>query len=191
MAGVAGPMVRHSRADGTRFLLALTIGGLAAGVVLAVPVFLLGHLIERLVPLPARLVLVAGLAVAFAVADLRNRTPHVWRQVPQSLARVLPPGTLGLVWGFDLGLLFTTQKTVSLLWLALGAVLLLQPSAAAWALLTFAFAASAVVSMWSFTPMATALQERWSPTWMRRIRRVSGSALMLVALAATARALLS
>src|SRR6266545_440373 len=166
MAGVAGPMVRHSRADGTRFLLALTIGGLAAGVVLAVPVFLLGHLIERLVPLPARLVLVAGLAVAFAVADLRNRTPHVWRQVPQSLARVLPPGTLGVV-------------------------LLLQPSAAAWALLTFAFAASAVVSMWSFTPMATALQERWSPTWMRRIRRVSGSALMLVALAATARALLS
>jgi len=30
------------------------------------------------------------------------------------------PGKLGVVWGFDLGLLFTTQKVVSLIWVAIG-----------------------------------------------------------------------
>jgi hypothetical protein len=38
------------------------------------------------------------------------------------------PGRLGFIWAFDLGLLVTTQKTTSLLWIGLaGAVLLGTP----------------------------------------------------------------
>src|SRR5262245_38308325 len=134
MAGVAGPMLHYKRWHGARFLVALAVGGMLAGLVLSVPVYLVGELLDRLVPLPVRLLALAVLGAALALADLRNRTPHIWRQVPQRLANRLPPGTLGLVWGFDLGLLFTTQKTVSLLWLSIGALLLLHPAAAAWAL---------------------------------------------------------
>jgi hypothetical protein len=109
MAGVAGPMLRTRRGAGTRLLAGLLAGELAAGAVLAGPAFLLGTALRGALPLQARLCAIAALCVLFAVADLANRTPQVQRQVPESLIWRLPPGTLGLAWGFDLGLLVTTQ----------------------------------------------------------------------------------
>src|SRR5690348_1476054 len=105
MAGVAGPMWQRSRAQGARFLAGLAVGGVASGLVLAVVVFLFGRLAERALPLPVRVGVLVALAVGLGVADLAGRTPHVWRQVPQRLFHKLPPGLLGLTWGFDLGLL--------------------------------------------------------------------------------------
>ena len=115
MAGVAGPMMRRTRAGAARFLAGLTVGGIAGGLVLSLPVYLLGSALTSVMPLTGRVLLLAAICAVLAWADLRHRTPHVWRQVPQGLVRTLPPGSLGVVWGFDLGLLFTTQKTTSLI----------------------------------------------------------------------------
>src|SRR5262245_31420094 len=117
MAGVAGPMLRQSRRAGARLLAGLAIGGALGGLALAAALFLAGRLLGAVMPGTLRLLLLAVAAAAFGLADLADRTPHVSRQVPKVLLGRLPAGTLGLVWGFDLGLLFTTQKTVSLLWL--------------------------------------------------------------------------
>ena len=108
MAGVAGPMLRRSRTAAARFLAGLAIGGVAAGLLLAVPTYLLGAVVRGLLPEPARLVVLAAVCGLFALADLALPTPQVWRQVPQRLQDVLPPGALGAAWGFDLGLLVTT-----------------------------------------------------------------------------------
>jgi hypothetical protein len=74
---------------------------------------------------------VSALLVLFGVADLTDHTPQSPRQVPQRLAGDLnhQPGRLGFIWAVDLGLLVTTQKTTSLLWIGLTGAVLLGPSA--------------------------------------------------------------
>ena len=151
MAGVAGPMLRSSRATGARFLAGLLVGEIAAGVLLAVPAFLLGEGLRIILAPQARLWAVAAICVVFGLADLANRTPRVGRQVPEELIRRLPPGSLGLAWGFDLGLLFTTQKAVSLIWVAIAAAILLDPPVAAVLIVGIAVVASMTVmaiSIW-------------------------------------------
>ncbi len=178
MAGVAGPMLRSSRGAGVRLLTGLLVGEIAAGVLLAVPAFLLGEGLRDVVGLPARLWALAALCAFFGVADLANRTPHLWRQVPQDLMMRLPPGPLGLAWGFDLGLLFTTQKAASLIWVAIAAGVLLDPPLAAGLIVGIAVAAgltAAAFSLW------------WRPgtgqpaAWVLRVRQVrlgSGAAIL-------------
>src|SRR6266542_1523735 len=111
MAGVASPMLRRTRSGASRFLIGLVAGGAAAGLLLSLPAYLIGTVLHDAVPMRARIVILAVLLAILAIADLTRRTPHVWRQVPQDLVWKLPPGSLGVAWGFDLGLLFTTQKT--------------------------------------------------------------------------------
>jgi hypothetical protein len=180
MAGVAGPMLRRSRAGTARFLIGLAVGGAGAGLVLAVPVYLVGHLAGRFLPDPVRVGLLVGLAVAFGLADLSGRTPHVWRQVPQRLVRSLPPGTLGLTWGFDLGLLVTTQKTSSLLWLSTAAVMLLNPGLAPAALVGFSLVATAGIVTLSMTAWAIAMEGRLDWTWIRRTRWATGATMLAI-----------
>lgn len=151
MAGVAGPMLRLSRATGARFLTGLLVGEIAAGALLAVPAFLLGEGLRIILPTQARLWAVAIICVIFGLADLANRTPRTSRQVPEELIRRLPAGSLGLAWGFDLGLLFTTQKAVSLIWVAIAAAILLDPTVAAVLIVGIAVVASMTViaiSIW-------------------------------------------
>lgn len=151
MAGVAGPMLRSSRATGARFLAGLLVGEIAAGALLAVPAFLLGEGLRIILPTQARLWAVAIICVIFGLADLANRTPRTSRQVPEELIRRLPAGSLGLAWGFDLGLLFTTQKAVSLIWVAIAAAILLDPTVAAVLIVGIAVVASMTViaiSIW-------------------------------------------
>lgn len=151
MAGVAGPMLRTSRVTGARFLAGLLVGEIAAGVLLAVPAFLLGEGLHIILAPQARLWAVAAVCVIFGLADLADRTPRARRQVPEELIRRLPPGSLGLAWGFDLGLLFTTQKAVSLIWVAIAAAILLDPPVAAALIVGTAVVASMTVmalSIW-------------------------------------------
>jgi hypothetical protein len=175
-------MLQRSRASGARFLAGLAIGGVIAGLVLAVPLYLAGHLAGRFLPTSTRVVLLVGLAFALALADLTGRTPHVWRQVPQRLVRSLPPGTLGLTWGFDLGLLITTQKTSSLLWLSLAAVTLLDPGMAPGALVAFSLAATAGVITLSTTAWAVAMRGGMDWTWIRRTRWATSAAMLAAGL---------
>lgn len=182
MAGVAGPMLRHTASSGVRFLAGLTTGGIAAGVVLAVPAYLLATAAQE-VPEPARFWLLSVVCAALAVADLANRTPHVWRQVPQPLVHRLPPGSLGVVWGFDLGLLFTTQKVVSLTWVALAAVVLLDPWTAAVAPVGIALLASLAIAAATLRRTPPAAREptfRWERQWQPLVRRGSGLILLVL-----------
>src|SRR3954469_2303619 len=130
MAGVAGPMLRDSSRDGVRFLVGLSAGAAAGALMISLVALLAGTVAASAMPEQARLFALAALCVAMGAADLANRTPHLWRQVPQTLARALPPGSLGTTWGFDIGLLFTTQKVGSLIWAALAAAVLIEPMAA-------------------------------------------------------------
>lgn len=180
MAGVAGPMLSRSRGAGVRLLAGLLAGEIAAGALLAVPAFLLGEGLRAVLGLQARLWALAALCVFFGVADLANRTPHMWRQVPEDLINRLAPGSLGLAWGFDLGLLFTTQKAVSLIWVAIAAGVLLDPPLAAALIVGVAVAASMAVAAYSLwwrpgtgSPSAWALRGR-------RVRYGSGVVILIL-----------
>lgn len=181
MAGVASPMLRRSVAEGTRFLAGLAFGGVIAGVVLAIPLYLAGAVIEDLIAEEWRLALVIAFAVLLGILDLMNRTPHIWRQVPQRLVRTLPPGTLGVVWGIDLGLLFTTQKTTSLVWLAAIGVVFLTPGSAPLVLMVMTLTVTLVVTLWSLTRRATENGQRKDRVWVVRVRRVTGAAMLTLA----------
>src|SRR5688572_28347562 len=110
MVGVSNPIMRRDRHAGWRFIAGFGVGLVAAAALLAGPLMLVSAAV-RPVPRPVRLAVLLVLVALLAVADLLNRTPHVWRQVPQRFARDLDhqPGRLGLIWALDLGLLVTTQ----------------------------------------------------------------------------------
>lgn len=151
MAGVASPMLRRTASGGMRFLLGLLVGGIAAGLVLSVPLYLFGTAVDSIAPLRERLMILALILALLAAADLARRTPHVSRQVPERFIWTLPPGFLGVVWGFDLGLLFTTRKTTSLIWATLAGVILFWPAMAAAALVSIGVIATLSIAAWSLT----------------------------------------
>jgi hypothetical protein len=191
MAGVASPMLRQSRSEGIRFLVGLAVGNVIGAVLLALPVYLVGMLVH-VVPRPVSLAMFVAACVGLGVADLRRRTPHVWRQVPQWLWHRLSPGWLGVAWGIDLGLLVTTQKTTSLIWVSLVAVVFLQPSAAVVVLPAIAVVASLVAVAGTLIPGAEGRTGvRWSGPWVVKARRGSGLIILLVAVAAAAQAWLA
>jgi hypothetical protein len=131
MAGVAGPLMRSNVRMGIRFLSGLLAGEAIAGTLLAIPAYLLSSTLRPLLPAAGRLWAVAAISIVLAAADLANRTPQISRQVPQTLIHKLPYGLLGVAWGIDLGLLVTTRKTASLIWVAITAGILLNPPLAA------------------------------------------------------------
>ena len=151
MAGVASPMLRRTPSGGRRFLLGLLVGGIAAGILLSVPAYLIGIAVVSIVPIKERLAILAAILAILAIADLIRRTPHVLRQVPEGFIWNLPPGFLGIVWGFDLGLLVTTRKTTSLVWVAVAGGVLLLPAMAAVVLVSIAVVATLAIGAWSFT----------------------------------------
>lgn len=180
MAGVSGPMLRRSRGAGVRLLAGLLVGEIAAGALLAVPAFLLGEGLRAILGLPARLWLLAALCVFFGLADLSGRTPRMWRQVPEDLINRLPPGSLGLAWGFDLGLLFTTQKATSLIWVAIAAGILLDPPVAGALLVGIAVAASMAVAAYSLYWRPGAGRPAAWALWSRQVRHGSGVAILFL-----------
>src|SRR5690242_6329534 len=102
MAGVAGPLLRRDRGAGVRFLVGLTAGGIISGLLISLVVLLVGALVRAVVPVHPRMLLLAFVCVALGLADLLDRTPHPWRQVPQSMIHQMSPGLRGIAWGVDL-----------------------------------------------------------------------------------------
>lgn len=127
MAGVASPLLKESKVLGLRFILGYTVGT-AIATLLWLLVLLVAGEAASLIPNNVAAG-VAWVSVALLGAlDLLNRTPQVGRQTPQLLMNTVSDhGWRGLLYGFDIGLLFTTQKTSSLLWMVLVASLLLRP----------------------------------------------------------------
>ncbi|MFE6930901.1 hypothetical protein ACFVDT_02575 [Streptomyces sp. NPDC057699] len=182
MAGVAGPMLKRSRPRGARFLVGLLAGEVAAAGLMSLAVYVLGEGIALILGAPWRASLTGVALVVFGVADLANRTPHIWRQVPQEHIRTMPPGMLGLAWGFDLALLFTTQKSTSLTWGVLTAALLLHPASSSLLLVGMALVAVATVTVrsltWFLLPI-TRFGDRVQP-WFPWMRRAAGLGLVLL-----------
>jgi hypothetical protein len=186
MAGVAGPRLRSDRGEGVRLLIGLVLGRLAAGVALSVPAYLLARAAHATLGTPARLWLAATACALFAVFDLADRTPHPWRQVPQSLVYRLPPGTLGVAWGVDLGLLFTTQKVASLIWVSIAGSVLLDPATAtAVPVIVAALAGLGEVALSVAGPQWYGVRSRLVRLPRRQVRKTSG-VLLLAVFAATA-----
>lgn len=170
MVGVSNPIMRADPRAGWRFIAGLGAGMALSTAVLAGPLLLLAAGAGQL-PWSVRVGLAVALVAGLGLTDLRNHTPHVWRQVPQRLGRELigRPGQLGLIWGFDLGLLVTTQKTSSLVWVGLaGAVLLGSPST-----VVLALAASAAL-YWLAMSMLVITGDSFlaEPDWL--VRRFGG-----------------
>ncbi|TDC69475.1 hypothetical protein E1200_08405 [Actinomadura sp. GC306] len=191
MAGVSGPMMRRSPADGARFLSGLVLGAVLSGLLVAMLLYVVGRGTAELLPETPRMLALAAVALGFGAADLAGRTPHVWRQVPQVLVHRLAPGFRGVVWGFDLGLLVTTQKAVSLVWVAIAAVVLLDPLLAAPVMIGMALLSNLGVALWSarFTPAMTEMGTRRERLWLRSIRALSGSVLVVLAAVTAAQAI--
>jgi hypothetical protein len=128
MVGVSGPMLAYSTARGRRFMFGLTAGSLVGSALLAAVAVAAGFGLSKAgIPADFRRAALIALALTLGIADIANRTPQLWRQVPQQLVRMLSPGVLGVVWGIDLGLIFTTKKVTSLWWLAIIGLMLVKP----------------------------------------------------------------
>jgi hypothetical protein len=183
-------MWRRRPRDAVAFLTGLAAGEVLAALVVSLVVATAGNALQATMSHQIRVVLFAVLATALGVADIAGKTPHVWRQVPQQLFWRLPPGPLGLVWGFDLGLLVTTQKVVSLIWVAVIGVALLEPGSAPWLLILMAVIACVSVAVLSRT--VAALSDKFGNSrerqWVKRIR--IGSGVTIIALAAIQLALM-
>lgn len=180
MTGVAGPMYRRSHAAGRIFVLGLLAGGLVGVMFLALIAYLLNSGLRALVPEYARWWIFAGGLVVLGVSDMINRTLHVWRQVPQGFVRRLPPGRLGVVWGADLGLLFTTQKTSSLLWAAIPGSVFVHYSVLLFPAIVIVY----VLCVWLRSVGRDVLRKvELGGHWLRVQRMASGLVLLLMAAA--------
>jgi hypothetical protein len=182
MVGVSGPLLADSVRDGTRFLIGLTVAGIAGSAMLATVAVTLSLVLQHAMSFDGRLFVLAGLAVLFGLADLADRTPQLFRQVPQRLVRELSPGMLGSVWGFDLGLIVTTKKVTSLGWLAIAGAVLVRPGLVPLCVISIGLTTSLSVVLWStrIRNDTQCLVKRRRP-WMTRTRMFSGSTLLAVA----------
>jgi hypothetical protein len=180
MVGVACPMLHDHPSRGMRFATGLLVGLVAGSLLLAVAAYWMGLLARALISHELRVVLLACVCLLLGVLDLTNRTPQLWRQVPQRLVWRLPPGVLGTTWGFDLGLLFTTQKVASLLWAALAAVVLLEPSSAPAVVLISAAGFFVTVLSASFRPAGKPISHGSRADLRReRLLRIASGATLL------------
>ena len=148
MVGVASPLYRVPGA--VRFYAAFAVGLLVAAAVLSMAL-VPANLAFAIAPESWRTCGFLVLVLILAILDLRKRTPHLKRQVPQRFGlQGLPMGALGFVYGADVGLLVTTIKVTSLLWVAIaGAVMLASSGAVVAALITAAVVHGLVIVLLS------------------------------------------
>lgn len=180
MVGVASPL--HRVPGAVKFY-----GGFAAGLVVSGLVLVLVlapvSLAVNAVPGEWRTAFLAGAALAFGLLDLLGRTPHLSRQVPQRFAlQGLPMGSLGLVYGADVGLLVTTIKVTSLLWVAIvGSVLTGSATVVLATVMTAALVQATAVVLLSALDQRSLTDLRF---WGRKAGRWTRSAQLLGGLTA-------
>jgi hypothetical protein len=160
MIGVIGPLVQGKRelrgSVGSVSLFALgAIGGAATTGAL---IGLLGALVGGRIPLIA----VGAVGCALLLVDLLLRTPTLRRQTCSTWYRERGTRSVWALWGYDLGLGFSTIRLSSLYWLMVVVVAAFVSPWLAPLVLAFyglglgvGFAAALVAQAWS-TPSATA-----------------------------------
>ncbi len=184
MVGVSGPMLADSAVAGRRFLIGLALGSLAGSVLLASVGVVAGlGFDEFAVPTDARRIALVALVAVLGLADVLNRTPQVWRQVPQRLVRELTPGMLGTVWGFDLGLIVTTKKVTSLWWIAIIGLILINPELLAMAVPLGAALTALAIASWSVRVRGhTSCLMKRQRTQIVQLRMASGTLMLATAI---------
>ena len=119
MVGVIGPRVRGTRqvrgsvGTVTVFALCAMVGAAITGSLIG----LLGGAAQALAGERALAVAVGAVGCLLLLADLRMRTPTLRRQTCSTWYRERGAGTAWALWGFDLGLGFSTIRLSSLYWL--------------------------------------------------------------------------
>ena len=119
MVGVIGPRVRGTRqvrgsvGTVTLFALSAMVGAAITGSVIG----LLGGAAQALAGERTLAVAVGAAGCLLLLADLRMRTPTLQRQTCSTWYRERGAGTAWALWGFDLGLGFSTIRLSSLYWL--------------------------------------------------------------------------
>jgi len=166
-------MRRRSPDEFRSFIYGYGAGYLAGATLLGLVTYELGELLGAAVPLQVRSALLGLTLVALGMLDILDRTPYAMRQVPQRHVRNLRPGWRGVIWGADLALVFTTQKTTSLVWAALLSVAFIAPSLAALLVAIMVVTAIAQVIIGTLTSHipgeGDAVRERYLVRWCRLI----------------------
>ncbi|MDQ1627063.1 MAG: hypothetical protein QOI54_807 [Actinomycetota bacterium] len=132
-----------------------------------------------------RLGAVISVLILFGLADLTGRTPMTQRQVPQVFARTLGVAPRNLLWGLDLGLLITTQKTSSLIWIGITTSLIVERGQILTALVPLV---AAVAFLGAYTAAAVSKPE-WKATQRLASAGLNGTALETIRVASGAFAL--
>ena len=145
MAGVTGPLARRDKHVAIHFVVGLAAGYVVAGVILSLAIESAGVAANALLTAGARLAAVVMACLVLLTLDAIGRTPQWPRQVPVRLFGLLRPGILGFAWGLDLGILVTTRKNSSAVWLLVIGATLTLPIAALPMLLAFSAASAAIV----------------------------------------------
>jgi len=139
MVGVIGPRVRGTRqvrgsvGTVTVFALSAMVGAALTGSVIG----LLGGAAQALAGERTLAVAVGAAGCLLLLADLRMRTPTLKRQTCSTWYRERGAGTAWALWGFDLGLGFSTIRLSSLYWLMVLFVAAFVPPAFAPLVLAF------------------------------------------------------
>lgn len=190
MVGVSDPLYKRRKADGICFLCGLAFGQLVACCVVVALLLPISMGVNAIFPPIALSSTLALVLLTLGTLDLSNRTPYKHRQVPQRFALGLADGPRGVIWGIDLGLLVTTQKTTSLWWAALvGSALTSSEQVPA---VLFGGTAVCVTGIAWFTVNQRYRGEAFTSVISavpsgRLLRCVSGSALVVVAAVTAAR----
>jgi|GEM_PF-6281912 len=136
MVGVIGPLVqRERRVRGwIGSLLSFSTGAVAGGATMGALLGALGAAAQDVADRRTLGVLVGAIGCVLLLADLgvlHLRTPMLRRQTCSTWYRERGPRTAWILWGFDLGLGFSTIRLGSLYWLAALFVVAFVPPAAA------------------------------------------------------------
>jgi hypothetical protein len=106
--------------DNGPLTLGLTVGFAVSGVAVFGAAWLLGHWIRPTSDDHDLLTLLSATLVLLGLADLADGRVSVFRrQTPERLLSIAPPSVVGLFWGLDTGLVFTTFRTSAASWAAL------------------------------------------------------------------------
>lgn len=130
MVGVTNPGSAARKGHRLWSLASLSAGYAITTLFLVIALATVSEVMSALLTESVRRTSLIFILAALGLADLVGHTPQTQRQVPQRFVRDLSIVPRNFFWGLDLGLLFTSQKTTSLIWMAISAAILLGTSVA-------------------------------------------------------------
>lgn len=180
MVGVAEPLLKWDRPAGRRFLVAFGLGLMVSALVLALLLSMTQFALHLMVA-PEIIVWLSALTIALlGLLDLVGHTPQLHRQTPQSWNRELRPGIRGLLYGADVGLLVSTQKATSLIWIAIAGGLVTRFMWLPLLLVVFALSHAVTVAALSALRVGHRIELRMN----RRLQRLSQLSSAILAIPA-------